>query len=167
VTTAPVWSAVRPLDDDHDLDVFLSGRPSVDTWLQDKARQNSHFVHTHVCVDEAGIVRGFFALRTVVVPVEGLSNRLSRGAQDGFATASLLAQMGVRREDQGGGQGALLVGEAMKKAVEAHKASSLQLFVVDAAEESLVPFYEKYGFARLPNSLRLAVTMSAAVKAVG
>lgn len=163
--SAPVWSRIEPLEDSHELEGFVCGRPSVDTWLKESAQRSKHMVSTFVCVDETGAVRGFFALKTIFIPTEGMTSRLSKGATGGHAAAVLLAQMGVQEEDHGSGQGRNLLSAAMDKALEADAASRLQLFIVDAADEDLVSFYEKFGMARLPNTLRLAATISAVRKA--
>lgn len=161
-----VWSAVEALDDDHDIGAFDCGRPTVDTWFQEKALANRHSLSTHVCVDGDEVVRAFFALKTVIVPTDDLPKRFAKGAQSGYVAAILLAQMGVRTADQGSGQGAEVLATAMRKAVEAHDASRVQLFIVDAADSGLVPFYEKYGLRLIPGTLRLVATMSAIKKAV-
>lgn len=167
--TAP-WVRVEPLSDAHDIDSFQCGLASVDAWLHDKARSatREHRVATHVCVDDAGAVVAFYALRQIVVSVEGAARRMRDTAEDGAsATGILLAQMGVAELHQGGGSGKALVAQAMRTAAESHDLAPYRLFVVDAANSELVSFYEKFELKLLRGSdLRLATKMSTVRKVV-
>jgi len=161
-----LWETVERLAAHHDIESFACGEASVDDWLHNSARGNSHFVATFVCLDAGGVVRGFFALRTIIVPVEGFSSRNRQGAVDGVSVGILLCQMGVSENDRGEGHGVLLLKRAMEEAANAHSSSPVLLFVIDAANESLVSYYEKAGLTRVPNTLRLATRMSAVVKSL-
>lgn len=72
--------------------------------------------------------------------------------------------MGVPRSDRGSGHGRLLLRKAMEEAATAHFSSPVSLFVVDAANEKLVSYYEAAGLTRVPNTLRLVLPMNALVK---
>ncbi|MCF7552589.1 GNAT family N-acetyltransferase [Pseudonocardia sp. WMMC193] len=112
---------------------------------------------THVCVDANGAVVAFFALRTVIANVSAAPSRLRRtGNAEGLAPAILLAQMGVAEQYQGQGHGARLFFRAVEEALVAHTAVRMPLLVLDAADEGLVPFYEKLAMKRIPNTMRLA-----------
>lgn len=155
------WVVVEPLAARHNIDDFRCGRESVDTWFQEKARAADHLVATKVCLDDDGVVCGFFALRPAFVNVSALSGRLRRvGDGDGMASAIMLAQMGLHESYQGNGHGRLLFFRAVREAVVAYHVARVPLLVLDAAEDSLVPFYEKLGMKRVPNSLRLAAPLN-------
>ena len=101
-----------PLGDEHDLDLFRSGRDSVDTWLRERARGASHLIATHVGLDAAGTVVGLFALGTAIVATGGLPSRLRRGSNtEGQLTAVLLAQIGLEESLQAHGYGKALFPE--------------------------------------------------------
>ncbi|WP_161958255.1 GNAT family N-acetyltransferase [Arthrobacter sp. H-02-3] len=127
---------------------------------------NRSMVGTHVCLTEASDIVGFFALKTIIVSTEGMSSRLRAGSMDGQSTAILLCQMGIAKPWQDLGHGKRLLRLAMTEALEAHRRSPVQLFVVDAENEDLVRFYEKPGLQRIPNSLRLLAPMKALEKAL-
>jgi GNAT superfamily N-acetyltransferase len=125
-------------------------------------------VTTHVCLDEPGLVNAFFALKTIVVSVDGFSSRLRRGSTaEGHATGILLCQTGVELAHQGGGNGKALLKAAMQMAAGNHGRSPLQLFVVDAADDGLVGWYSRAGLVLVPGTRRLVMPMTAVVKALG
>lgn len=62
----------------------------------------------------------------------------------------LLARLAVDRSEQGKGVGALLLAEALRKAVAAGEVAAARLIVVDAVDDEAVAFYERYGFVRTP-----------------
>jgi GNAT superfamily N-acetyltransferase len=157
---------VEPLSDVHDIANFASGREPVDSWFREKALANSHAVSTYVCLDEKRVVCGFFALRAIVVNTSALSSRLKRaGDSQGMATAIMLAQMGLHEQHQGNGHGSQLFFRAVKEALGAYHVARIQLLVLDAVNENLVPFYEKHGMKRIPNSLRLVAPLNKIIRA--
>jgi ribosomal protein S18 acetylase RimI-like enzyme len=66
----------------------------------------------------------------------------------------LLARLAVDRRDQGKGSGALLLSEALRKAVAAGEAVAARLVVVDAIDDDAVRFYERFGFITAPEHPR-------------
>ena len=163
--TSP-WDVVEKLHEDHDISRLVCGLPSVDEWLQNQARTSARHVATHVCVNGTGSVVGFFALKTVIVTTAGLSSRIRNGSQDGQSVGILLCQMGLDKPLQGNGNGKLLLRRALEEAVTAHESSPVQLFVVDAANEDLIRFYQFPGMQLVPNTTRLMAPMGSIVKAV-
>jgi hypothetical protein len=162
----PPWEVVEKLHAEHDISSMICGRPSVDEWLQTKARSNAHNVATHVCLDIQGDVVGFFALKTVIVGTEGLSSKLRSGSNEGQSIGILLCQMGLAERVQDQKHGRPLFKHAMAEAVAAHRISPVQLFLVDAADEGLVGFYNVPGMTHIPNTLRLMAPMNALAKAI-
>ncbi len=67
----------------------------------------------------------------------------------------LLARLAVDRSQQGRGVGAMLLAEALRKAVAAGEVAAARLIVVDAVDEDAAAFYRRYGFVQAPeNPLR-------------
>ena len=159
MTEAP-WVEVQQLAARHDIADFVSGSDAVDEWFREKALANAHTSSTHVCLDDEGVVCGFFALRAVVANVSGLSSNLKRvGDTQGMAPAVLLAWMGLRESHRGGGHGQRLFVRAVQEAVTLYHTARVPLLVVDAINEDLVSWYEKLGLKRIPNSLRLVALL--------
>jgi predicted N-acetyltransferase YhbS len=164
------WQRVELLDGSHDLSSFCCGLDSVDSWFQDKAltANESAQIRTHVCLDDGNQLVAFFALRHVIVNISTESKTTQRlaDAAEGQATGILLAQMGVNRAHQGQGTGRQVVTLAMDSALRAHREAAFRLFVVDAENDSLVPYYSNFGFKALSDGRRLIMKMSAVEKIV-
>jgi GNAT superfamily N-acetyltransferase len=167
VTTSP-WVRVERLNQGHDLESFRCGSVEVDGWFQAKARANAHLIATYVCLDGSELVRAFFALKYIVVSVDGYPNALRRGSdRDGCSVAILLAYMGLDTAVQGTGAGRALIREALMMSAQAHSAVPVQIVAVDALDEELVGFYEKAGFRRVsPSERRLLIPMSAVLRSL-
>lgn len=115
-----------------------------------------------------GTVVAFFAVKTIVVTSDGLPKRYEKYAsEEGYLPAVLLAQMGVNTTHQGNGAGRAVFREALARAVVMYEESRIPLFLVDAADESLVRFYEKLNMVRTsPSSLRLVASLGTISKAL-
>ena len=163
---SPPWSTVEKLTEEHDLDSFECGLETVDEWFKVRALKAPHLVATHVCVGPDKRVVGFYALKTIILPVEGLSRAQQKNAMEGQAVGILLCQMGVHRPYQGGGAGKQLLRLAMEDAVANHERSPVQLFVVDAQHDKLVPYYAAAGLQQIPGTLRLVAPIGSVRKAL-
>jgi len=171
VTAAP-WSSITLLDSSHDVLGFKTGLDSVDGWFCEKAlnEQAAGRVSTHVCLSDQTEIMAFYALKHIIVNLEGSSRRLRDTAEsgaDGATTGLLLAQMGVRADLQGAGVGKCVVKQVLQVAADLHNQSAFRLLVVDAENPKLLPYYEKYGFTPLANDLRMVMKMSAVHEIVG
>lgn len=164
------WQRVELLNASHDLSSFECGLDSVDSWFRDKAlaANESAQVRAHVCLTDDDRPLAFYALRHVIVNISAESKTTQRlaDAADGQATGILLAQMGVNLVDQGAGVGKKVVRSAMETAVRAHQQASFRLFVVDAENDGLVPYYSQFGLKALSDGRRLIMKMSAVEKVV-
>lgn len=141
----------------------------VDHWFQTKAQANAHLVATYLCLTRHGEIGGFFAIKNIVVATTTFPGRLRAGANaQGHSIAVLLAYLGVSTAHQRRGIGRLATKAALRTALQIHNMAPMQLMVVDALDEQLVPFYERIGFRRIaPSELRLAMPMSTVRKALG
>ena len=87
----PIWQTVEKLGPHHRIEDFICGEASVDDWLHNSARQNAHLVSTFVCLDAEGVIRGFYAIKTVIVDVEGFASRNRGGATNGQSVGIALS----------------------------------------------------------------------------
>lgn len=160
-----MWVSSAEFREEDQINGFECGLESVDSWLQDKALRARPNVRTTLYIGEDDSVVGFHAAKTIIVDVNGAVNAFRQGCdRAGLQAGYLLAQMGVRRDLHGQGVGAAILKEAMMSAVRAYEESPFGLFVVDAENEELVPYYEQFGLRPLQNDLRLVVAMRKIVK---
>jgi len=146
----------------HDLTAFESGHDDLDSWLWRHAwaSQQMDSARTFLLVRGARVV-GYFSLTMGSVRRAEAPARLVRGLPGYPVGMVLLARLAVDRAEQGMGFGALLLTEALRKAVAAGEAAAARLVVVDAVDEQAASFYRRHGFVPVPgHPLRLYRRMS-------
>ncbi len=144
------------LDAHHDVTTFTSGNEGLDTWLQRHAlsAQGMDSARTFVAT-RSGRVIGYFSLTMGSVLRAEAPAKLVRGLPAYPVGMVLLARLAVDQSQQGKGFGAMLLAEALRRAVTAGDAAAARLIVVDAVDDTSAAFYQRYGFIRTPeNPLR-------------
>jgi predicted N-acetyltransferase YhbS len=143
------------LDAYHELSVFDSGSAELDAWLRRHAlaAQQMDSARTFVVTRNDRVV-GYFSLTMGSVLRAEAPARLVRGLPAYPVGMVLLARLAVDRGEQGKGTGALLLSEALRKAVTAGEAAAARLVVVDATDDDAVRFYERFGFVAAPEHPR-------------
>ena len=135
---------------------------SIDRYLRETARSHSekNVSRTWVLVDSAAEVTpqpilGFFTLTITSVEVIDWQNK-PKGLPAQPLGVVLMGRLGVDGPHQGRGISKRLVELAKQLAFETVSRSGGIGLVVDAANEALIPFYEKFGFRHVePGGLRL------------
>ncbi|MCA1847247.1 MAG: GNAT family N-acetyltransferase [Actinobacteria bacterium] len=147
---------------DHDVGSFNSGNTELDGWLQRHAlaAQQMDSARTFLVLEDRRIV-GYFSLTMGSVRREEAPRRLVRGMPGYPVGMVLLARLAVDEGERGKGRGALLLAEALRKALAAGDAAAARLVVVDAIDEPAASFYRHHGFVPAPDlPLRLYRRMS-------
>ena len=148
---------VERLGPHHDLGTFQSGNADLDGWLRRHAlaAQEMDSARTFLLIGEERIV-GYFSLTMGSVLRTDAPAKLVRGLPAYPVGMVLLARLAVDEREQGKGHGALILADALRKAVVAGEAAAARLIVVDAVDEDAARFYERHGFVPAPQQpLRL------------
>jgi len=145
------------LDAHHDVSTFDSGNEVLDEWLRRHALAAQHMDSGRTFVaTRTGRIVGYFSLTMGSVLRAEAPAKLVRGMPAYPVGMVVLARLAVDRSEQGRGVGAMLLAEALRKAVAAGEVAAARLIVVDAVDEEAAAFYERYGFVRAPeHPLRL------------
>jgi GNAT superfamily N-acetyltransferase len=99
---------------------------------------------------QGGRVLGYFSLTMGSVRRADAPPKLVRGLPSYPVGMVLLARLAVDRGSQSRGFGALLLAEALRKAVTAGEGAAARLVVVDATDEQAAQFYARHGFIAVP-----------------
>ena len=148
---------IEPLEAHHDLSSFQSGNDDLDVWLRRHAlaAQKMDVARTFVLLRDHRLV-GYFSLTMGSVRRADAPRKLVRGLPAYPVGMVLLARLAINQGDQGHGLGALLLAEALRKAVAAGEAAAGRLVVVDAISDDAAGFYTHHGFIAAPEQpLRL------------
>lgn len=76
-----------------------------------------------------------------------------------LVSATLIGRLAVAEHHQGKRLGALLLADALRRALRSAETVGSSMVVVDALDEPAASFYSAHGFVRLPDSLRLILPM--------
>jgi len=106
---------------------------------------------------------GYFTLTTIQVEAADWPGA-AKGLPRMPVPAVLLGRLGVAEEDQGRGIARLLLAAAREIAFASMQGTGGIGMAVDAADEDVVSFYEKYGFKRVADgSLRLFLPVASLI----
>lgn len=148
---------IERLGAQHDLSAFESGNADLDGWLRRHAlaAQEMDSARTFLLIGNKRIV-GYFSLTMGSVLRTDAPAKLVRGLAAYPVGMVLLARLAIDAREQGKGLGALLLADALRKAVVAGEAAAARLVVVDAVAEDAAHFYARHGFVPTPQEpLRL------------
>ena len=164
MATADPDLAVVPLDDSHDRAAFACGVESLDRYFQTQAgqdvrrRANGVFVLTEKV--QPGRVLGYYTLCATALPPgdvpEAARKHIPRYP---LVSATLIGRLAVAKDRQGQRLGAVLLADALRRALASAETVGSSMIVVDALNEGAAGFYAAYGFIRLPESQRLVLPM--------
>ena len=108
-----------------------------------------------------GAIAGFYSLSNYTVSATLLTPlRIKNLPTNMLIPAHLIGKLGVHQGYQGRGYGKILVYHALKTAERQTAESGSVCVVVDALNQSLVPWYQSLGFTPVEgHSRQLAITM--------
>lgn len=154
------------LAESHDRAGFESGLESVDRYLRETARGHlSKGVSVTRVLVEAGAlppkpILGYFTLSSITIEPKGWPGTM-KGLPKQPLSAVLLGRLAISRNAQGLGLGAILVAAATQLARETIQRTGGLGLVVDAANEDLIGYYERFEFRRVaPGGLRMFLPVS-------
>lgn len=158
-----IWM-IRRLEKSHDRTTFECGQPLLDEWLKDRASQfdrrdlSRTFVATR---PELVAVLGYYAISTHRVVYEVLPTAEAKGLPRLAVPVLLIGKLAVDRRVQGQGLGALLLVDALRRALQISEHVGIRAVEVDAIDDAARKFYMKFGFRSLlddPRHLFLSIS---------
>jgi GNAT superfamily N-acetyltransferase len=151
---------------DHDRAAFCSGVDALDRYFRERVTQDvrRRVSNCFVLVDAEKQVAGYYTFAAASIPLgelpESLARRLPRYPS---LPAGLIGRLGVDRRYQRQGLGALLVVDAVSRAIRAEPA--IYALVVDAKDDNAAAFYNRLGFQSfLSQTNRLFIPISEIAK---
>ena len=137
---------------------FSSGRPPLDRYIQQQARQEQSrgaAVVYVMCRAESDDVAGFFTLSACSIEATELQPEFARRLpRYPLLPAILIGRLAVDLRFQGQRLGAALLGEALTVSMAASERVGAVAVIVDAKDERAVRFYQKHGFITFLNDER-------------
>jgi len=150
LTAAAPLSNPEPLRDDHTVDGFDSGEPTLDLWLGRRGRANqiNGASRTYV-VCRGQIVVGYYVLASGGIDLDAAPGRLRRNMPDPIPVV-VLGRLAIARNEQGQGLGRALLRDALQHVLQAAERIGIALIAVHALSERAKQFYLDCGFNESP-----------------
>jgi len=154
------------LSDEHDRKGFRCGSESLEKYLRETAK--GHLTKgvsiTRVLVERNAHkpkpILGYFTLTSTVAKTADWPG-VSKGMPQMPVPLALLGRLAVAKDQQGQGIATLLLAAARQIAADAMQGTAGIGLAVDAADETLIAFYSKYGFQRVEQkSLRMFLPLA-------
>ena len=155
---------VEPISRSHARKRFEPGDKDITRFLQEQALQNQErdLSRTMVLVDEqvepARIV-GYHTLLMAQVKQEEIPG--DRPRIKCAIPVILLGHLGIDREFQGRGYGELMLMDAQARVDEISRKTGVRAMMLDARNERLALWYERYDFIRFPDQFRMFKSIDA------
>ena len=158
--------APEPLNDTHQLDAFTSGAPTLDGWLQRKARANqvSGASRTYV-VCRGDQVVGFYAVAAGSVSHDLLPRKLKQNMPDPIPVI-VLGRLAIDLSEQGNGLGRALLRDAILRVSAAAQEVGIAAILVHALNDRAKAFYIGCGFAETMAEPMTLIARIADIKAL-
>lgn len=154
-----------PLTAADDVGSFSCGEDSLDDWLKRRALANqvSGASRTYVVCDEERVV-AYYSLATGAVTAVSATGRFRRNMPDPIPVI-VLARLAVDIAYQGRGLSRALVGDALRRSLEAADIVGIRGVVVHLLRGNLRQFYLHLGFSPSPIDDMLFMVALADVRA--
>ena len=150
------WRIER-LDREYDLSLFDCGQAVLNDWLKNRAgqfdRRDLSRAYVATRQDERRVL-GYYAIATHRVLHEDLPAGESKGLPRLDVPVVLLGQLAVDLSVQKQGLGALLLVDALRRAIHVSTQVGIRAVEVDAFDDSAREFYLKFGFRSLLDDTR-------------
>lgn len=144
------------LTSEHDRQQFDCGAESLNRYLREVASQDQRrriaacFVLT---APETSLVVGYYTLSAYTVSATELPPELARKLPKyGQIPCTLLGRLAVDRASRGRGVGALLLVDALKRALLHATEVASWAVIVDPINDAARQFYARFGFLTLPDA---------------
>ncbi len=144
---------VEPLGPKHDRAAFSCGLEPLDAYLHNQAGQDfkKRAAVPFVITPDGKTVAGYYTLSQYAVQLDAMPSELARKwPKYPVVPATLLGRLAVSTQFRGRGLGALLLMDALYRALRHSKELASAGVVVDAKDAAASAFYIKYGFLQLP-----------------
>ena len=155
---------IEPISKNHDRKRFDCGDEEVTRFLQQQALQDQEkdLSRTMVLLDEqvdSTQIMGYHTLLMAQVKQEEIPEDRPRIKRP--IPVILLGQLGIDREFQARGYGELMLMDAQARVDEISSKTGVRALMLDARNEKLARWYERYDFIRFPGQFRMFKSLDA------
>jgi GNAT superfamily N-acetyltransferase len=161
--------AIEKLRRDHPVDAFDCGQEVLNGWLRKHALQNQGAGAAQTYVGLVGdVVIGYYSLAVGQIEYIDAPERLQKGLARHPVPVMLLARLAVAQDWQKKGVGRALLGDAVRRTLQAADIAGIRALAVHAKDEHARRYYEQFDFVASPaDPLHLLVLLKDIRRRVG
>jgi predicted GNAT family N-acyltransferase len=144
---------IEPLGPKHDRAAFLCGVEALDAYLRKQAGQDlkKRAAVPFVITPDGKTIAGFYTLSQYAVQLDAVPPDVAKKLPKyPVVPATLLGRLAISTAFRGQGLGAMLLMDALYRALLHSGELASAGVVVDAKDAAALTFYKKYGFLELP-----------------
>ncbi len=145
--------APEPLHAGHRIDAFDCGKPELDAWLRQHARQAqaSGSAKTFI-VGDGDQVAGYYSLTVGQVDSADAPPQVSKSLGRYPIPVVILARLAVSSCDQGKGIGTAMLRDAIRRTLAIAEQAGIRALLTHPIDDEATRFYQRFGFTHSPLS---------------
>jgi len=155
---------IELLSKKHKKEAFSCGKDILDNYIHNQACQDVKrkmsvcFVWEDI---ETELIQGYYTLANNSIPLNIIPEKWRKKLPQSYSSipTTLLGRLAVDKRFQGKGIGPILLIEALKRSYNISEDIGSFAVAVDPLDNEAEKFYEKFGFAKLPNSGKMFIAM--------
>jgi GNAT superfamily N-acetyltransferase len=146
---------IEPLSPHHDRAAFSCGNESLERYIRAQdTRRGVARIFVAVMPEEPDRIAGFFTLSAAWVVASELPPEVAKRLPRHPIPAALVGRLAVDKTFARRDLGAILLADAVKKAMAAAETVAITVLVVDPIDETAREFYSAFGFRNLKGPRR-------------
>ncbi|MGH9739491.1 MAG: GNAT family N-acetyltransferase [Candidatus Acidiferrales bacterium] len=145
---------IEPLGPKHDRAAFSCGVQALDIYLQKQAGQDlrKRAAVPFVITPDGGTIAGYYTLSQYAVQLDLVPPEVAKKLpRYPVVPATLFGRLAVSSAFRGQGLGAMLLMDALNRALAHGRELASTGIIVDAKDSAAFSLYKKYGFLELPS----------------
>jgi GNAT superfamily N-acetyltransferase len=152
--------SVVQLTTSYQLAEFNSGNSVLDNWLKNNGvqAQQSNTAAVYLLLN-GGTVVGYYEIAMSSIEQSKSTVRVSKGTGKHRIPMALIARLAIDLSIQGKGYGAILLKDAVLRAILASVSVACHGILVHAIDDSAVAFYSRFGFEISPIAPRTLMVL--------
>ncbi len=148
----------------HNRKAFDCGQDDLNVFLKQYANQQGkrNLSRTYVLIDtdNPSDILGFYSLSSIHINQQNFNIVVANLPKNMDIPAILLGRLAVDKNHTGKGLSSHLLAHAFQTTLSVSQLIGVALLIVEAKTEQLVTYYEKIGFTKIDDSLKLVLPIS-------
>jgi predicted GNAT family N-acyltransferase len=146
---------IEPFSPAHDRSSFLCEKTSLNDYLHKQMKQDVRrgIAQAYVLIDEPSLdILGYYTLSSSLIEISDIDENLKKKLPRHPLPCQLIGRLARHKDLNAKGYGKFLLLDSLQKILEISNKTGVYAAVVDALDQDVVSFYQKFGFRILQSS---------------